>query len=200
MNARYVSWMGKKRAIVLASVGAILLTGPMAAGGSKNGLSASQLKVLDTRAAEQYRNSVRLQPQPIYTPSKWGNQPYRGNYTGPYLELARDAALKNNVPVDLFLRLVQQESGWNAEAVSPKGALGLAQLMPDTAKLLRVDALDPADNLEGGARYLYQQYRRFNSWRLALAAYNAGPEAVDRHGGVPPYKETQDYVKAIWGS
>ena len=200
MNARYVSWMGKKRAIVLASVGAILLTGQMAAGGSKNGLSASQLKVLDTRAAEQYRNSVRLQPQPIYTPSIWGNQPYRGNYTGPYLELARDAALKNNVPVDLFLRLVQQESGWNAEAVSPKGALGLAQLMPDTAKLLRVDALDPADNLEGGARYLYQQYRRFNSWRLALAAYNAGPEAVDRHGGVPPYKETQDYVKAIWGS
>ena len=200
MNVRYVSWMGKKRAIVLASLGAILLTGQTATGGSKNGLSASQLKVLDTRAAEQYRNSVRLQPQPIYTPSKWGSQPYRGNYTGPFLELARDAALKNNVPVDLFLRLVQQESGWNASAVSPKGALGLAQLMPDTAKLLGVDALDPADNLEGGARYLYQQYRRFNSWRLALAAYNAGPEAVDRHGGVPPYKETQDYVKAIWGS
>ena len=104
------------------------------------------------------------------------------------------------MPVDLFLRLVQQESNWNAGAVSPKGALGLAQLMPDTAKLLRVDALDPKENLEGGARYLYQQYRRFNSWRLALAAYNAGPEAVEKHRGVPPYKETQDYVKAIWGS
>ena len=191
-----------RRAIFLGSVGLAVMAGPVLAGShkTKNGLSAAQLKVLDNRASEQYRDSVRLQPQPIYTPSKWGAQPYRGNYTGPYLDMAREAALTHNVPVDLFLRLVQQESNWNAGAVSPKGALGLAQLMPDTAKLLRVDALDPKENLEGGARYLYQQYRRFNSWRLALAAYNAGPEAVEKHRGVPPYKETQDYVKAIWGS
>lgn len=191
-----------RRAIFLGSVCLAVMAGPVLAGShkTKNGLSAAQLKVLDNRASEQYRDSVRLQPQPIYTPSKWGAQPYRGNYTGPYLDMAREAALAHNVPVDLFLRLVQQESNWNAGAVSPKGALGLAQLMPDTAKLLRVDALDPKENLEGGARYLYQQYRRFNSWRLALAAYNAGPEAVEKHRGVPPYKETQDYVKAIWGS
>ena len=191
-----------RRAIFLGSLCLAVMAGPVLAGShkTKNGLSAAQLKVLDNRASEQYRDSVRLQPQPIYTPSKWGAQPYRGNYTGPYLDMAREAALMHNVPVDLFLRLVQQESNWNAGAVSPKGALGLAQLMPDTAKLLRVDALDPKENLEGGARYLYQQYRRFNSWRLALAAYNAGPEAVEKHRGVPPYKETQDYVKAIWGS
>ncbi len=191
-----------RRAILLGSVCLAVMAGPVLAGShkTKNGLSAAQLKVLDNRASEQYRDSVRLQPQPVYTPSKWGAQPYRGNYTGPYLDMAREAALAHNVPVDLFLRLVQQESNWNAGAVSPKGALGLAQLMPDTAKLLRVDALDPKENLEGGARYLYQQYRRFNSWRLALAAYNAGPEAVEKHRGVPPYKETQDYVKAIWGS
>ena len=72
--------------------------------------------------------------------------------------------------------------------------------MPQTAALLRVDPMDPAENLEGGARYLAQQYRKFGSWRLALAAYNAGPEAVEKYGGVPPYKETQNYVKVIWGS
>ena len=188
------------RTPILLAIMLSLEGGAVMAQSARNGLSKAQLDVLDNRAAQQYRNSVRLQPVPIYTPSKWGSQPFRGDYTGPFLDMARDAALRHNVPVDLFLRLVQQESAWNADAVSPKGAIGLAQLMPDTAKLLRVDALDPKENLEGGARYLYQQYRRFNSWRLALAAYNAGPEAVEKHRGVPPYKETQDYVKAIWGS
>ena len=95
---------------------------------------------------------------------------------------------------------MQQESNWNPEAESHKGAIGLAQLMPDTARLLRVDIHDPRENLEGGARYLAQQYREFRSWRLALAAYNAGPGAVRKHGGVPPYDETRNYVEVIWGS
>ena len=103
------------------------------------------------------------------------------------------------MPGDLFLRLVQQESGWNHRAVSPKGALGLAQLMPGTAADLRVDPADPAQNLEGGARYLRQMYKRFGDWRLALAAYNAGPETVARYGDVPPYAETRTYVRRIWG-
>ena len=103
------------------------------------------------------------------------------------------------MPEDLFLRLVQQESGWNPKARSHKGALGLAQLMPATARTLRVDPRDPAQNLDGGARYLAAQYRQFGSWRLALAAYNAGPQAVTKYGGVPPYKETQGYVRAILG-
>ena len=68
------------------------------------------------------------------------------------------------------------------------------------ARMLRVDPTDPAQNLEGGARYLKEQYRTFGSWRLALAAYNAGPEAVRKHGGVPPYRETKNYVRIIWGS
>jgi len=113
--------------------------------------------------------------------------------------MAREAAARYNVPVDLFLRLVQQESGWNASALSHKGAIGLAQLMPGTAHFLRVDPHDPSENLDGGARYLAQQYRAFGSWRLALAAYNAGPEAVRKHGGVPPYNETRNYVRVIWG-
>ena len=72
--------------------------------------------------------------------------------------------------------------------------------MPETARALGVDPRDPRQNLDGGARYLARQFRTFKSWRLALAAYNAGPEAVQAHGGVPPYEETRAYVLAIWGS
>ena len=124
----------------------------------------------------------------------------RGSFKSPYVGLARAAARRHNVPEELFLRLVHQESRFNPKAVSHKGAIGLAQLMPDTARLLGVDPHDPFDNLEGGARYLAMQYRQFKSWRLALAAYNAGPEAVRRYGGVPPFDETRTYIKRILGS
>jgi soluble lytic murein transglycosylase-like protein len=115
------------------------------------------------------------------------------------MSVARAAARRHNIPEDLFLRLVQQESGWNPQALSVKGAMGLAQLMPQTARALGVNASDPAQNLEGGARYLRRQFERFGTWRLALAAYNAGPGAVERYNGVPPYKETRNYVQVIWG-
>ncbi|MFC3118061.1 lytic transglycosylase domain-containing protein [Jhaorihella thermophila] len=159
-------------------------------------LFKSQLKVLDTRAASQYSFSERLRP----SVTNIMPLPYRGQYRGLYLDMAREAARRHGVPVDLFLRLVQRESGWNPNAVSPKGAIGLAQLMPETARALGVDPRDPRQNLDGGARYLARQFRKFKSWRLALAAYNAGPEAVETHGGVPPYDETRAYVRAIWGS
>lgn len=162
-------------------------------------LFKSQLRVLDTRAAQQYANSVRLQPPRVVTPSRGDAPPYSGTYRGEFLEQARAAARRHGVPEDLFLRLIQQESGWNHRAVSTKGAIGLAQLMPATARGLGVDPKDPRQNLDGGARYLRRQYERFQSWRLALAAYNAGPEAVERHGGVPPYRETQNYVRSILG-
>lgn len=155
-----------------------------------------QAKVLDGRAASQYRDSERLKPK---TDRSKSVKRYSGNYRGQYLDHARKAARQHNIPEDLFLRLVQQESGWNPGAKSHKGALGLAQLMPQTAKLLGVNPHDPIENLEGGARYLSWQYRKFKSWPLALAAYNAGPKAVEKHGGIPPYAETQNYVKVIWG-
>lgn len=161
---------------------------------------SAQTRVLDTRAAQQYAGSVRLTPRAVAIPGQGGIPPYTGSYRGEYLEMARQAARTHGIPEDLFLRLVQQESGWKANAESHAGALGLAQLMPDTASLLGVDPSDPRQNLEGGARYLRQQYDRFRSWRLALAAYNAGPDAVVKHDGVPPYNETQGYVKAILGS
>ncbi|MCG7623315.1 MULTISPECIES: lytic transglycosylase domain-containing protein [unclassified Epibacterium] len=164
---------------------------------SKRKVFAAQTKFLDTRGATQYRGSARLKPDSL----KDDILPiYNGNYRGEYLEVARSAARAHGVPEDLFLRLVQQESNWNPAAQSHKGALGLAQLMPQTARILGVDPMVPAENLRGGAKYLAQQYRKFGSWRLALAAYNAGPDAVSRYGGVPPYKETQTYVRKILGS
>jgi soluble lytic murein transglycosylase-like protein len=167
---------------------------------SSSGRSAFEnaLGVLDGRASQQYQGSARLTPG--YAPADDGAIPrYSGNYRGQYLDAAKAAARKHGIPEDLFLRLVQQESGWDPTAVSHAGAIGLAQLMPATAARLGVDPEDPAANLDGGARYLAAQYARFKSWRLALAAYNAGPEAVVEYDGVPPYDETQGYVTAILG-
>ena len=168
---------------------------------SRRSLFKTQKNILDNRASKQYSASVRLKPPSVVTPTKWDEETpkYRGRYKGKYLGMAKAAAEKHNVPVDLFLRLVNQESRWNPKAVSHAGAIGLAQLMPGTAAALRVDPKDPEQNLEGGARYLATQYKTFGSWRLALAAYNAGPGAVKKHGGIPPYKETRNYVRIIAG-
>ncbi len=162
---------------------------------------ASQTRLLDKRASKQYSDSARLRPPSTKASVSTMSVPdYRGRYKGPYLQVARDAARKHGIPEDLFLRLVQQESGWKIKAKSHKGAIGLAQLMPGTAANLGVNPHDPKQNLDGGAKYLRQMYDRYDSWRLALAAYNAGPGAVDKYGGVPPYRETKRYVRKIWGS
>ncbi len=170
---------------------------------SRESLFKSQARLLDGRLAKQYSASTRLQPKPVKLTGdseSGGALPrFRGNYKGQYLEVAKAAARKHGVPEDLFLRLVQQESGWNPGAVSSAGARGLAQLMPDTARLMRVDINNPDQNLDGGAKYLALMYSKFGNWRLALAAYNAGPQAVDKHGGVPPYQETKNYVKVVYG-
>ncbi|MDR7125128.1 lytic transglycosylase domain-containing protein [Pseudotabrizicola sp. 4114] len=171
-------------------------------GSSKNRASLfnSQKKLLDGRLSKQYSASVRLTPKgKVTAPTDTAAPRYAGRYKGEYLVVARTMANRHGIPEDLFLRLVQQESGWNPGAVSHKGATGLAQLMPGTAQKLGVDINDPHQNLEGGARYLRMMYDKFGSWRLALAAYNAGPGAVEKHNGIPPYNETVNYVKAILG-
>jgi soluble lytic murein transglycosylase-like protein len=167
---------------------------------TSNGRSSYEaaLRVLDGRAAEQYSGSDRLRPKPTGLDGRIPR--FTGSYKGQYLSHAKSVARKHGIPEDLFLRLVQQESGWNPSAKSHAGAIGLAQLMPQTARALGVNPNDPKQNLEGGARYLRTQYNRFRSWKLALAAYNAGPEAVAKYNGVPPYKETQGYVKKILGN
>lgn len=168
---------------------------------SRDTLFRMQTRLLDTRLAVQYEDSARLRPKAAAGAVTEAALPgYSGRYRGQYLDLAKTAAARHAVPENLFLRLVQQESGWNPGAKSVKGATGLAQLMPGTAARLGVDPADPSQNLEGGARYLRQMYDRFGSWRLALAAYNAGPEAVEKYGGIPPFQETQSYVLVIFGS
>lgn len=169
-------------------------------GKSRAATFKSQTKLLDTRLSKQYQASVRLKPKTEAKAIEAALPRYRGNYRGEYLEVAKAAARRHGVPEDLFLRLVQQESGWNPGARSHKGATGLAQLMPGTARLLGVDIDNPRQNLDGGAKYLRMMYDKFGSWRLALAAYNAGPAAVEKHGGIPPYAETTNYVRVVLGN
>jgi soluble lytic murein transglycosylase-like protein len=188
--------------LVLAGLcGAAGAEGLQLSGSTKSRLAIfeSQGDLIDRKLSKQYSGSVKLTPK--YKKGEDGETvpSFRGSYRGEYLEVAKAAARKHGVPEDLFLRLVQQESGWNPGAVSVKGATGLAQLMPGTAALLGVDIDDPAANLDGGARYLKMMYDKFGTWKLALAAYNAGPAAVEEHDGIPPYAETENYVKAILG-
>lgn len=104
------------------------------------------------------------------------------------------------VPRRIALALVRQESGGNPRAISPAGAIGYTQLMPGTARGLGVNPRDPIDNLRGGMKYLGHLISSFGgNIRNALAAYNAGPGAVTRYGGIPPYKETRNYVRSIMG-
>ena len=111
------------------------------------------------------------------------------------------AAASNGIDPALLKGLVSQESGFNPNARSGAGAVGLTQLMPGTAASLGVaNPLDPAQSLQGGAKYLREQLDRFGGdEKLALAAYNAGPGAVQKYGGVPPYAETQNYVTSVMG-
>ncbi|MFM7446136.1 MAG: lytic transglycosylase domain-containing protein [Tabrizicola sp.] len=189
---------------VIGFAGAGLAEGLSLSGSTKSRSSIfkSQSELIDKKLSKQYSGSVKFTPKykkGEETANAKGIPAYRGNYKGEYLEVAKAVARKHGVPEDLFLRLVQQESGWNPVAVSTKGATGLAQLMPETAEHLGVDINDAEENLEGGARYLRMMFDKFGTWELALAAYNAGPGAVEEHNGIPPFAETENYVAAILG-
>ena len=109
------------------------------------------------------------------------------------------SAYNIEIPVNLVKSIIKQESGFNPNAVSHAGAQGLMQLMPATAKSLGVyNSMNPYQNVRGGIKYIAQLLNRFEgNLQKALAGYNAGPEAVARYGGIPPYKETQNYVQSI---
>ncbi len=110
----------------------------------------------------------------------------------------RQASGRYGLDPCLVQALMEVESGADVTAVSPKGAQGLMQIMPDTARDLSLaDPFDPVANIDAGSRYLRDQIKFFGDYRLALAAYNAGPEAVRKHAGIPPIPETQRYVAAV---
>jgi soluble lytic murein transglycosylase-like protein len=116
----------------------------------------------------------------------------------PYADLFRKAEADYGVSARLLASVAQQESGFNPRAVSSAGAQGLMQLMPATAKGLGVtNSFDPAQAVDGAARLLRDLKAEFGRVDLALAAYNAGPGAVHRYGGIPPYAETQNYVRSV---
>jgi soluble lytic murein transglycosylase-like protein len=138
-----------------------------------------------------------------YTPTATATAtpPAGGSASTPYDGAIAQAAARYNLDPAVLHGLIQQESGFNPNSRSSAGALGLTQLMPGTASSLGVgNPLDPLQSIEGGARYLSQMMSQFGgNTEEALAAYNAGPGAVHRYGGVPPYPETQDYVNKVLG-
>jgi len=146
-------------------------------------------------------SAVRARPQSFALFHSWNGPEERGRIIRgmPYGGIIRRAARKYRIDELLIAAIVEAESGFNAKAVSPVGALGLMQVMPATAASLGAsNPLNPATNVDLGARYLSRLLNRFDGdLELALAAYNAGPGSVDRYDGMPPFRETRAYVGRV---
>ena len=159
----------------------------------RTGAGAANFEVV-TPASDKVVDEAGAPVVPAFAFTAIGPAPVPPQYAGVLMQAAAAA----NVSPTLLSALVWQESRWNAQALSPKGAMGLAQLMPATARYLGVNPADPVANLHGGARYLRQLLDQFDgNVEKALAAYNAGPGRVRSAGGVPAIAETQNYVSSI---
>ncbi len=146
--------------------------------------------------SQSFNNAINEINQ-VQTPNK--TAPANNSAKAQLMDMISKISQKHGVDEKLVKALIKQESGFNVKATSKVGAMGLMQLMPATAKGLGVtDAYNPMQNVDGGVRYLKSMLNKYNgNIILALAAYNAGPGAVDKYSGVPPYPETQNYVKNI---
>lgn len=152
-----------------------------------------QVMFTDTPTSEDFTVLIKTDPQP-QTQSQPDPSP-----GGSWMEYTDSIANYNALDPDLVHAVISVESGGNPDAVSSKGAMGLMQLMPGTADELGViDPMEPADNIRGGVKYLAGLIDRFDgNLEHALAAYNAGPGAVQKYGGIPPYLETRQFVKKV---
>jgi soluble lytic murein transglycosylase-like protein len=160
----------------------------------REGSGAATWQVVTSPASDQMVDQNNQPIVPAYAYTSVGPAPVPPQFAGALTHAAAAA----NVSPTLLAALVWQESRWNPQAVSSRGAIGLAQLMPATARDLGVNPLDPIANLHGGARYLRQLLDQFDgNVEKALAAYNAGPGRVRSAGGVPAIAETQAYVSSI---
>ncbi|HXE72196.1 MAG TPA: lytic transglycosylase domain-containing protein [Candidatus Nitrosotenuis sp.] len=160
---------------------------PLLTSGSPQGAPVSFEKLLNSLSEEQrFRPGASRSPGAPADPSAFDG-------------IIREAAQKYNLDEALIRAVIRQESGFNPQATSPCGAMGLMQLMPGTAADMGVtDAYDPRQNIMGGARYLRQMLDTFGgNLTKAVAAYNAGPGNVQQYGGVPPFEETQNYVACV---
>ncbi|MFL6850005.1 MAG: lytic transglycosylase domain-containing protein [Sphingomicrobium sp.] len=159
----------------------------------RQGSGAATFEVVSPASDKVIEETVDIDvPQMAITPVDSSTVPPQ------FVAAVNYAATSANISPNLLAALVWQESRWNAQAVSPKGAMGLAQLMPATARWLGVNPADPTSNLMGGARYLRMLLDQFDgNVEKALAAYNAGPGRVRSAGGVPAIAETQNYVASI---
>ena len=137
---------------------------------------------------------VTIEPEEVFTPL-----PAKPLVKAPYRELVEAAAARYRVDADLITSVIAVESNFDPKALSPKNARGLMQLLPETAERMGVQNIyDPQENINAGTRYLRELLQRYNSdLALALAAYNAGPEAVEQYGRVPPFEETLSYVRRV---
>jgi soluble lytic murein transglycosylase-like protein len=174
---------------------------------SKAGLSrapSSEVKNLAPLTLEDYRNQalpVRVRPYVTRVRTGISEDTRKDDFKAPeqIQKVIEGAARRFHLPTELVAAIIKVESNFNPRAVSSEGARGLMQLMPATAEDLGVrNSFDIRENINGGCRYLREMLGRFKGkLDLALAAYNAGPGAVEKYGNIPPYKETQDYVKKV---
>jgi len=186
---------------VLRAILMLLVAGGVLAAGAAAGAGTSLYRYVDDRGVVHFTNAPSDRRYSKVTHLRPLATRASTRYITPvhtYDDLIKLASRRHGVPAALVKAVIHAESAFDPRAVSPKGAMGLMQLMPSTAQLLGVaQPFQASQNVQGGTRYLRSLHDRYGSWTHTLAAYNAGPTAVDQFHGVPSYAETRQYVQRV---